>query len=172
MPLLEVHSLHARYEYAPILQGVSLRIDAGEIVEHLWAQRRREDHGVTHPHGLGASDARGDTVQRRIDRRAFTGSYLPQGHCVHSGGSPYFRHAERRGESHACSVYPLAIGRAAKARAGSRLRSVSAVARAAIASGQDTFRRRAADAGHRPRRGRSRRNCSSWTSRPKAWRRW
>src|SRR3954451_4342285 len=32
MPLLEVHALHARYEYAPILQGVSLRVDAGEIV--------------------------------------------------------------------------------------------------------------------------------------------
>jgi branched-chain amino acid transport system ATP-binding protein len=32
MPLLEVHTLHARYEYAPILQGVSLRVDAGEIV--------------------------------------------------------------------------------------------------------------------------------------------
>jgi branched-chain amino acid transport system ATP-binding protein len=32
MPLLEVHALHARYEYAPILQGVSLRVDGGEIV--------------------------------------------------------------------------------------------------------------------------------------------
>ena len=32
MPLLEVRALHARYEYAPILQGVSFAIDAGEIV--------------------------------------------------------------------------------------------------------------------------------------------
>ena len=32
MPLLEVRALHARYEYAPILQGVSFAVDAGEIV--------------------------------------------------------------------------------------------------------------------------------------------
>jgi branched-chain amino acid transport system ATP-binding protein len=32
MPLLEVDGLHARYEYAPILQGVSFSADAGEIV--------------------------------------------------------------------------------------------------------------------------------------------
>jgi branched-chain amino acid transport system ATP-binding protein len=32
MPLLEVRALHARYEYAPILQGVSFTVDAGEIV--------------------------------------------------------------------------------------------------------------------------------------------
>jgi branched-chain amino acid transport system ATP-binding protein len=32
MPLLEVRALHARYEYAPILQGVSFSVDAGEIV--------------------------------------------------------------------------------------------------------------------------------------------
>src|SRR5258708_8057688 len=32
MPLLEVDGLHARYEYAPILQGVSFSAGAGEIV--------------------------------------------------------------------------------------------------------------------------------------------
>jgi branched-chain amino acid transport system ATP-binding protein len=32
MALLEVDRLHARYDYAPILQGVSLSVDAGEIV--------------------------------------------------------------------------------------------------------------------------------------------
>ena len=32
MPLLEVDGLHARYEYAPILQGISFGVDAGEIV--------------------------------------------------------------------------------------------------------------------------------------------
>ena len=32
MPLLEVRGLHARYDYAPILQGVSFSVDAGEIV--------------------------------------------------------------------------------------------------------------------------------------------
>lgn len=32
MPLLEVDRLHARYEYAPILQGISFSADAGEIV--------------------------------------------------------------------------------------------------------------------------------------------
>jgi branched-chain amino acid transport system ATP-binding protein len=32
MALLEVRNLHARYAYAPVLQGVSLRVDAGEIV--------------------------------------------------------------------------------------------------------------------------------------------
>jgi len=32
MPLLEVDRLHARYEYAPILQGISFSVDAGEIV--------------------------------------------------------------------------------------------------------------------------------------------
>ena len=32
MPLLEVDGLHARYEYAPILQGISFSVDAGEIV--------------------------------------------------------------------------------------------------------------------------------------------
>ena len=32
MPLLEVDRLHARYEYAPILQGVSFRVGGGEIV--------------------------------------------------------------------------------------------------------------------------------------------
>jgi branched-chain amino acid transport system ATP-binding protein len=32
MPLLEVEALHARYDYAPILQGVSFSVEAGEIV--------------------------------------------------------------------------------------------------------------------------------------------
>ena len=32
MPLLEVANLHARYNYAPVLQGVSFAVDAGEIV--------------------------------------------------------------------------------------------------------------------------------------------
>jgi branched-chain amino acid transport system ATP-binding protein len=32
MPLLEVSGLHARYHYAPVLQGVSFTVDAGEIV--------------------------------------------------------------------------------------------------------------------------------------------
>jgi branched-chain amino acid transport system ATP-binding protein len=32
MPLLEVSALHARYNYAPVLQGVSFTVDAGEIV--------------------------------------------------------------------------------------------------------------------------------------------
>src|ERR1700704_5060326 len=32
MPLLEVSALHARYHYAPVLQGVSFTVDAGEIV--------------------------------------------------------------------------------------------------------------------------------------------
>jgi branched-chain amino acid transport system ATP-binding protein len=32
MPLLEVADIHARYQTAPILQGVSLTVDAGEIV--------------------------------------------------------------------------------------------------------------------------------------------
>src|SRR5213596_1459661 len=32
MPLLEVEGLHARYDYAPVLQGISLKVDAGEIV--------------------------------------------------------------------------------------------------------------------------------------------
>ena len=31
MPLLEVSALHARYNYAPVLQGVSFTVDAGEI---------------------------------------------------------------------------------------------------------------------------------------------
>jgi branched-chain amino acid transport system ATP-binding protein len=32
MPLLEVEALHARYGYAPVVQGVSFSVDAGEIV--------------------------------------------------------------------------------------------------------------------------------------------
>jgi branched-chain amino acid transport system ATP-binding protein len=32
MPLLEVANLHAHYNYAPVLQGVSFAVDAGEIV--------------------------------------------------------------------------------------------------------------------------------------------
>jgi branched-chain amino acid transport system ATP-binding protein len=32
MPLLEVENLHARYDFAPVLQGVSFAADAGEIV--------------------------------------------------------------------------------------------------------------------------------------------
>jgi branched-chain amino acid transport system ATP-binding protein len=32
MPLLEVDRLHARYNYAPVVQGVSFTMDAGEIV--------------------------------------------------------------------------------------------------------------------------------------------
>jgi branched-chain amino acid transport system ATP-binding protein len=32
MPLLEAEGLHARYHYAPVLQGVSFGVDAGEIV--------------------------------------------------------------------------------------------------------------------------------------------
>jgi branched-chain amino acid transport system ATP-binding protein len=32
MPLLEIKGLHARYEYAPIVQGISFSVDRGEIV--------------------------------------------------------------------------------------------------------------------------------------------
>src|SRR5207237_10750159 len=32
MPLLEIDGLHARYDYAPVLQGISLKVDVGEIV--------------------------------------------------------------------------------------------------------------------------------------------
>jgi branched-chain amino acid transport system ATP-binding protein len=32
MPLLEVEDLHARYDFAPVVQGVSFAADAGEIV--------------------------------------------------------------------------------------------------------------------------------------------
>jgi branched-chain amino acid transport system ATP-binding protein len=32
MPLLEVHGLHARYGYSPVLQGIDFSVDAGEIV--------------------------------------------------------------------------------------------------------------------------------------------
>jgi len=32
MPLLEVDALHARYGYAPVVQGISFSVDAGEIV--------------------------------------------------------------------------------------------------------------------------------------------
>ena len=32
MPLFEIADIHARYRIAPILQGVSLTVDAGEIV--------------------------------------------------------------------------------------------------------------------------------------------
>ena len=32
MPLLEVARLHAHYAHAPVLQGVSFTVDAGEIV--------------------------------------------------------------------------------------------------------------------------------------------
>jgi branched-chain amino acid transport system ATP-binding protein len=32
MPLLEVEGLHAHYDYAPVLQGVSFTVDAGQIV--------------------------------------------------------------------------------------------------------------------------------------------
>jgi branched-chain amino acid transport system ATP-binding protein len=32
MRLLEVENLHARYHYAPVLQGISFAVDAGEIV--------------------------------------------------------------------------------------------------------------------------------------------
>src|SRR6516164_2033990 len=32
MPLLEVDRLHARYDYAPVVHGVSFSVDAGEIV--------------------------------------------------------------------------------------------------------------------------------------------
>jgi branched-chain amino acid transport system ATP-binding protein len=32
MPLLEVETLHARYGYAPVVQGVSFSVDGGEIV--------------------------------------------------------------------------------------------------------------------------------------------
>ena len=32
MPLLEVEHLHARYDFAPVLRGISFNLDAGEIV--------------------------------------------------------------------------------------------------------------------------------------------
>lgn len=32
MPLLEVEGIYAHYHYAPVLQGISLQLDAGEIV--------------------------------------------------------------------------------------------------------------------------------------------
>src|SRR5258705_3795696 len=81
-------------------------------------------------------------------------SHLPQGHRLHSGRSPDLCDAERRRESHARAVHPLAERRAAGARARPGVRIVSALTRTAHATRQDFVRGRATDVGDRPRPGR------------------
>src|SRR5262245_49097267 len=101
-----------------------------------------------------ASVAGADRVRRRTHRGAVARPHLPQGRRLHSGGPPYLCDLERRRESRARALQPMAVGGGAASAPRAGVRSVSAIARTAAPARQDAVRRRAADAGDRPRLGR------------------
>ena len=87
MPLLEVEQLHARYDYAPVLQGVSFTVDAGQIVSIFGRNGAgkttvlRAIMGWLHRAGGSASRARASGGCHPI---------TPARHCLHPRGPRIF----------------------------------------------------------------------------------
>src|SRR5262245_11124171 len=102
-----------------------------------------------------ASVAGAHRVRRRADRGAVARPHLPQGCRLHSGGPSYLCDLERRRESRARALQPMAVRCRAAPAARAGVRCVSTPARTAPPARQDAVRRRAADAGDRARLGRS-----------------
>ena len=117
MPLLEVERLHARYDYAPVLQGVSFTVDAGEIVSVFGRNGAgktttlRTLMGWLRP-SEGTIRFGGDTIgglsPDRIFRRGV--AFIPEDRRI-------FADAQRRGESDAGAVQPMADRRRSPAGA-------------------------------------------------------
>jgi len=117
MPLLEVDGLHARYEYAPILQGVSFSADAGEIVSMFGRNGAGKTTALRTIMGW-IKPSQGRVVFNGETSAACRPIASSAGHRLHSGRSPILCDAERGRESHARAVHPLAerAQQAARAR--------------------------------------------------------
>ena len=152
MPLLEVEHLHAHYDYAPVLQGVSFTVDAGQIVSIFGRNGAGKTTALRAIMGwLQPSQGRVALLGRE-HRGAVARSHLPARHCLHPRGSPHLPDAQRRGESDARPVQPVghAGGRApSPSRTGRRI--VPTPGRAPPPAREDLVRRRAADARDRTR---------------------
>ena len=147
MAILEVHDIHTYYGDAYVLQGLSLKLEQGQILGLLGPQRRRQDHAGQLDRRLHAAAPRPDRVQGRRHHRYLVVRDHPQRHGPGAAGAARVSDAQRRGKP----AGGRAQRRPARLESRSRLCAVSASAGAADAARQDALGRRAADACHRPR---------------------
>ena len=147
MAILEVQDIHTYYGDAYVLQGLSLKLEQGQIL------------GLLGRNGVGKTTLVNSIVGFNPPRRGrivFKGDDItadfvvrdhPPRHGTGPAGAPRVSDAERRGKP--------AGGRAragtARLESATRLRPVSAPAGAAQSARQDAVGRRTADARDRPR---------------------
>ena len=171
MPLLEVEHLHARYDFAPVLQGISFNRRCGRDRQHLRPQRRRQDDDPAHHHGLAAAGRRArslSTASRSADCRRIASS------AAASPSSPRIAASSRRlsvEENLMLGLFSLWQSGAEQRRQLDRVFDLFPRLRERRRQlGKTLVRRRAADAGDRPRADRQLRSCCWSTSRPKGLR--
>ena len=148
MAILEVQDIHTYYGDAYVLQGLSLAARAGPDPRPARPQRRRQDHAGEFDRRLHSAAPRQDRVQGQRHHPQFVVRDRAQRHGPGAAGPPRVPDPERRGKPPG----RRAQHRAPRLEPGARLRHVPAAAGAAQAARQDAVRRRAADAGDRPRR--------------------
>ena len=112
-------------------------------------QRHGQDHHRALDHGPHAGDCRLDPLRRRGDPRAPLLPRRAAGHRPGAGGAAGLSQSHRAREPGRHRRQPRRGGRSLDARQG--LRAVPAAGRAHRQHGQPALRRRAADAGDRPR---------------------
>ena len=149
-PLLKIEHLEVRYGDLIGVSDVSLEVPEGSVVALLGSNGGGKTTTLNAIAGLIPRAFRLDQLSRRGDRRADRLCDRAQGAGAVAGGLAAVRAAERREQS--------AAGRHAAARPGahrvaarSRLRDLSATGRAPRPARRHHVRRRAPDAGGRPR---------------------
>ncbi len=142
---LEAEGLHTYYGKSHILHGVGLEVREGEIVTLLGPQRRRQDDDAAQPHGADArARGRGAHLRPRHHRLAAL-SHRRAGRRLRAGRPAHLRQSDRRGK-------PAGAARAAgPVDHRAHLRAVPAPRGAQDQQGPPAFRRRAGNAGDRPR---------------------
>ena len=147
-PLLDVRAIDAFYGDFQALFGVSLRVDAGQVVAVIGANGAGKSTLLKTIAGLMHPRARRHHVRRRrrsAPHAAF--DVVEARHRAGAGRPPAVSFADGRGKS--ADRRPVAPPRPVDARA--HLRAVSGAGRAAPPARPVTVRRPAADGGHRPR---------------------
>ena len=152
-----------------MLHGVSLRVDGGRGGGAARPERGGEDHHDPDHRRLHAAAGGRVVLDGQADPRRWpphriarpASALVPQGRRIFAPLSVRENLLLARGRTVRRRLDPRA-----------RLRAVPAPARAAGAARRHALRRRAADAGHRPRAHDQPAGSCSWTSRPRGWPRW
>ncbi len=116
--ILEVQDIHTYYGDAYVLQGLSLKLEQGQILGLLGPQRRRQDHARQFDRRLHAAAPRQDRVQGRRHHPQLVVRDRPHRHGPGAAGPPRVSRPERRGKP----AGRRAQHRAARLEPGARLR--------------------------------------------------